>query len=112
MDDKAFNNVGGAENGQKSPSSSESSEYELVDQDPGNPPPIVSNNVSEDLINDAIGSSELNSPTTAANMMVGKSIFYDCNDKTNSDSDEGFYFFLLQSFVISTLFYFRRCTDL
>lgn len=113
MDDKTSSHGRTAENHVKSSSTSESSEYELVENSSPVENPVVSNNVSEDLINDAIESSELNSPTAAANMMVGKSIFYDCNDKTNSDTDdEGFYF---QNPLLSALYIFscvRRCTDL
>lgn len=117
MDDKSSKNVGSTDIHGKSSSTSESSEYELVENNLQVINPVVSNNVSEDLINDAIGSSALNSPTAAADMIVGKSIFYDCNDKTNSDTDdEGSWSEKLHSFVINfkMFFYFStfRCANL
>lgn len=113
MDDKTSKNVGEPEVRGKS-SSSESSEYELVENENNNqeasnlPVLCETKDVSEDLINDAIGSSALNSPTTAANnMMVGKSIFYDCNDRTNSSDtdDEGktpYFFFVIEAITLNT----------
>lgn len=77
----------------KSPSTSES-DYELVCEDPDEiqkiEPVLCETNVSEELINDAIGSASANT-ASANNMMVGKSIFYDCNDnndRTISETDD------------------------
>ncbi len=70
--------------------SSSDEDYELVED----PAKIIACDINEELINDALGSSSINSPSTINDedekILVGKSIFYDCNDRMNSeDSDEG-----------------------
>lgn len=90
MDDKQPEDACKLEKSAKSSTSSDSSEYELVENNNQNLsiPIIENNNVSVELINDAIGSSSTVNSPTAENMIVGKSIFY---DRTNSESDdEGF----------------------
>lgn len=85
----------------KSPSSSES-DYELVceesDEKIEQHPVLCETNVSEELIDDAIGTTSTNT-ASANNIRVGKSIFYDCNDnndRTISETDdEGFFLFFV-----------------
>lgn len=97
MDDKSKTNaeiVGKAEIQTKS-SSSSSDEFELVSPEKNenelNPVLFDNNNIStEDLLNDAIASTP--------SMIVGKSIFYDCDEEIQQEStDEGLFFV---SFVI------------
>lgn len=101
MDDKLIKVPEKGENHEKKSPSSSESDYELVCQDPDEKieqnPVLCETNVSEELINDAIGTTSANT-ASAKDMMVGKSIFYDCNennDRTISETDdEGFFSFL------------------
>jgi hypothetical protein len=81
----------------RSSGSSSSEDYELVDNsiiaennEKVISTPVLENLISEDLINDAM----INSPSSN-NVVVGKSIFYDCRDEKSkseeklSDTDEG-----------------------
>jgi hypothetical protein len=84
--------------------SSSSSDYEIINDSSSHiaaavSSPVLENiNVSEDLIDDAMKSGVSNS-VSQNNIVVGKSIFYDCLDekskldnKTNSlDTDDGNY---------------------
>jgi hypothetical protein len=104
-------------------SSSSSSDYELVDNESNTEKddskkqttPVLENIVSEDLIFDSMCSTSLIKSPSSNNVLVGKSIFYDCREKEEaaSDTDDGEthtrtpkFFFTIFS---STL---HRCTHL
>lgn len=78
--------------------SSSSDEYILVDSIEKNTPVLENHLISEDLIKDAMNSTaaNINSPLDP-NVVVGKSIFYDCLDEKSkseeklSDTDDGKY---------------------
>lgn len=83
-----------------SSSSSDSSDYELIANENLNDvteknTPVLENIVCEDL-EDAIEAGGIHSSPSASNVLVGKSIFYDCLDEKSkseklsiADTDEG-----------------------
>jgi hypothetical protein len=106
-------------------SCSSSDDYELVDSNITENvekvahTPVLESLASQELINDAM----INSPSSN-NVLVGKSIFYDCLDEKSkseklSDTDEGKIYstnivlsFFCTFFVQLLLLLFYRCSDI
>jgi hypothetical protein len=83
-------------------SSSSSDEFELVSPEKNEHEPVLFENNVEDLLNDAMGSTGASTPS----MIVGKSIFYDCDEEIHQEStDEGLFFFVIKKSELLIYYY-------